>query len=121
MELRKVGYSLGALSLALGAAELLAGDRIARRLGVKDHSGKLRAFGLRELATGAALIANPTASKNVWGRVAGDIMDLAALGAAFREAEGHRRALWASVAFVAGALVADIAAGVAMDRQPDLV
>jgi len=120
MNLKAVGYSLAGLSVALGAVELLAGKRLASSMGVQGHSGLIRAFGLRELASGAALAASPTASRNAWARVAGDLLDLGALAFAFRAPGAERKLLWGSVVFVAGALVADVAAASAMRRAEQL-
>lgn len=114
MSLKTAGYTLAGLSFALGAVELIAGKRLAREMGVPEYSRWVRAFGVRELLTGAALLARPTASASAWGRVAGDLVDLAALAAALRTPGARRRQLWGGVAFVASALVADALAGAAM-------
>lgn len=115
--LGKVGHGLAALSIWLGLVELLAGNSVARRLGVPRHSGIVRAFGVRELVSGAALMARPTASRNAWGRVAGDVVDLAALTAALRAPGAHRKVVWGAIAFVGTALVADALAGRAMRKE----
>ena len=119
MNLEKIGYSLAGLSIALGLGELFAGKRLARRMGVPEHSGIVRAYGARELATGAALLARPTASRNVWARVVGDLLDLATLAAAFRRPGARQAVLWGGVAFVATALLADTAAALAMGMEEE--
>jgi hypothetical protein len=116
-KLQKLGYGLGAFSIALGAVELLAGRRVARSLGVEKASPVVRGFGLREIATGAALLAGPTSARNVWLRVAGDVLDAGALGGALRARRAKRGMIWGGLAFVGTALLADIAAGVAMQRS----
>ncbi|MEQ5789375.1 hypothetical protein J3454_15900 [Erythrobacter sp. NFXS35] len=112
-----VGYGLAALSIGLGLAELLAGKSVARRLGVPRHSRIVRAFGVRELVSGAALIARPRASRNAWGRIAGDALDLAALAAALSAPSARKRVIWGGIAFVGTALIADAIAGAAMRRE----
>lgn len=77
----------------------------------------IRAFGIRELISGAGLIARPTASANAWGRVAGDVLDLAALAAVLRTPGARTGAAWGGVALVAGALIADVLAGKAMHEE----
>jgi hypothetical protein len=114
--LRKLGYGLGAFSIALGAVELLAGRRVARSIGVEKASPVVRGFGLREIATGVALLAGPTRARNVWLRVAGDVLDAGALGGAMRAKRAKRGMIWGGLAFVGTALLADVAAGVAMRR-----
>ena len=84
---KQSGLGLGVFSLALGAAEVAAPQRIARLLGL-DPEGTaktvIRAFGLREIAAGAMLVRGPAVSFNSWNRVIGDTMDTAALLLALR-------------------------------------
>jgi uncharacterized membrane protein len=65
-------------------SELLAPRGIAKISGVRGNTGLIRLFGLREIFHGIGIFAQgrrPAAA--VWSRVAGDALDLAALGAAF--------------------------------------
>jgi hypothetical protein len=84
---KQSGLGLGLFSLALGAAEVAAPQRIAKALGL-DPEGTaktvIRAFGLREIAAGAMLVRGPAVSFNSWNRVLGDTMDTAALLLALR-------------------------------------
>lgn len=81
----KLARGLGWFSLGLGLAELLTPRAVAKISGVQGkNAGLIRLFGLREIASGVAIFAQgrrPTAA--VWSRVAGDALDLAALGMAF--------------------------------------
>lgn len=81
----KLARGLGWFSIGLGLAEVLAPRGIAKIAGVRgNHTGLIRLFGLREIASGIGIFAQgrrPAAA--VWSRVAGDALDLAALGAAF--------------------------------------
>jgi threonine dehydrogenase-like Zn-dependent dehydrogenase len=47
---------LGWFSVGLGLAELVAPERLARFLGMDEHAGLIRAYGVRELATGAGIL-----------------------------------------------------------------
>jgi hypothetical protein len=84
---KQSGLGLGLFSLALGAAEVAAPQRIAKALGL-DPEGTakrvIRAFGLREIAAAAMLVRGPAVSFNSWNRVLGDTMDTAALLLALR-------------------------------------
>src|SRR5215218_81610 len=100
--LRSAAQGLGVFSIALGLAELLAPRALARMTGMQGRETLLRAYGLRELATGVGLLASPDPRPWLWGRVAGDALDLStlALGAgARRGATRHRdAALWMTTA-----------------------
>lgn len=115
MEYRKLGFGLGVFSIGLGIAELAASKRIARGLSADEHDGVVRTFGARELFAGAALLAGPAHSARVWNRVAGDAMDIAALGLAARRAP-HNKAVWGAIAFVAAATALDVVTAIGLDR-----
>ncbi|MGN7997972.1 hypothetical protein [Sphingomonas sp. 22176] len=115
MDYRKLGFGLGIFSIGLGIVELAASKRIARGLSAEDHEGVVRAFGARELLAGAALLSGPAHGVRVWNRVAGDAMDIAALGLAARRAP-QNKAVWGAIAFVAAATAIDIVTAVGLDR-----
>ena len=77
-----VAMGLGWFSIALGAAELLLAGPLCRALGMKGREGLLRTYGLREIATGVGILAAKDKAPWIWGRVGGDALDLATLGAA---------------------------------------
>jgi uncharacterized membrane protein len=81
----RLARGLGWFSLGLGLAELLAPRGVARIAGAGEgHTGLIRLYGLREIASGLAIFAQgrrPAAA--VWARVAGDALDLATLAVAF--------------------------------------
>ena len=116
MDYKRLGFGLGLFSLALGVTELLAAKRITRTLDAEGHERLVTAFGARELAAGAALLVAPAASANVWNRVAGDVMDIAAAGAAVRNSPRNKVA-WGALAFVAGALAIDAWVARGLDRE----
>ena len=115
--MRRISYPLAALSFGLGAIELLATRKLARRLGLPRSAPALKTYGAREIASGALLLAAPRSSIGAWSRVAGDVLDLATLGVARRNGRGRRGPMLAGAAFVGAALAADIAAGVLTGRR----
>jgi hypothetical protein len=115
MEYKKLGFGLGLFSIALGATEVFGARRIARALEAEGHEGLIRGFGARELVAGASLIASPAVATNVWNRVAGDAMDIAALGPAVRNAP-RNKAVWGAPAFVLGATALDVLVARGLDR-----
>jgi hypothetical protein len=106
MDLKKISRGLGLFSVALGIAELVAPRQLTRALGVGEHDKLLRGFGVRELGPGMALLRSDKPAPWLWARVAGDALDLAALGAAFRRSS-RRVAVGAAIAAVAGIGVVD--------------
>jgi hypothetical protein len=89
-------------------AELFAPHAVARAIGLQGSAGLVRLYGLREIATGIGLLTADDPSPWVWGRVAGDAVDLATLGA--RIEGGNIARPLAGMAAVAGVTAADLAA-----------
>jgi hypothetical protein len=115
MDYKKLSLGLGAFSIGLGVTELFASRRIARSLGAEGRERWVKGFGARELAAGAGILAAPAHSATIWNRVAGDAMDLAALGLAARK-NPRNKAVWGSLAFVVGATVIDALTARGLDR-----
>ena len=115
MDYKKLGFGLGLFSLALGAAELFASERIARALDVEGHEGVIQAFGAREVVAGLGLVAAPANASGVWNRVAGDGMDLAALATVVARSP-RNRAVWGAIAFVAAATALDVFVARGLDQ-----
>ena len=103
----KVARGLGWFSIGLGLTEVVAGRSMGRALGMEDRSWLLRAFGVREIAAGVAILALENPRAGVWARVAGDVLDLAALGSGFTEDNPKKENLAAAFATVAGITALD--------------
>jgi hypothetical protein len=118
MDYKKLGAGLGYFSLALGLLEIAASGRIARWLGVERKTAKsvISLFGARELLAGAMLLRGPGVSTNVWNRVIGDGIDLAALGLAFTRSD-RKTAVAGGLGFVAGATLLDVLTARGLDRE----
>src|ERR1043165_4769937 len=75
----RLARGLGWFSIGLGLTELLAPRLVAKLCGGEGkHTGLIRLYGLREIASGLIIFSqgkNP--ASGVWSRVAGDVMDLA--------------------------------------------
>lgn len=105
---------LGFFSLALGLAELAMPRRMARMAEMGEMPDRpelpssqtlVRAYGLREVGVGAGLLTTADPEPWVWGRVAGDLLDIATVALAPR-----RRTLFGhSGGSRAGTLVAMVA------------
>jgi uncharacterized membrane protein len=106
----QLAAALGWFSIGLGLAEILAPTTLAKIAGVPRTASArrtMRAMGVRETLTGLAILARPGAATPLWGRVAGDAVDLALLGRAFAAPGGNRARLTASTAMVAGITALD--------------
>ena len=103
----KVARGLGWFSLGLGAAEIVAGREIGRALGMEEKGWLFRLLGVREAAAGAAILAMENPRAGVWARVAGDALDLAALGSGFTEDNPRKENLAVAFAVVAGITALD--------------
>ncbi len=79
----RVARGLGWLSIGLGLAELLAPSLIAHLCGGRArHTGLIRLYGLREIASGLMIFSGGRRPiRGVWSRVAGDAIDVATLAA----------------------------------------
>jgi uncharacterized membrane protein len=88
----KLARGLGWFSIGLGLAEVLTPRGVARIAGVRgNHTGLIRLFGLREIASGIGIFMQGRRPAGaVWSRVAGDALDLAALGAAFASPDSRK-------------------------------
>lgn len=88
---KRLARGLGWFSVGLGLTELLAPRAIAKVSGVSnEHTGLIRLYGLRKLASGVAIFTQKKPTAGVWSRVAGDAIDLASLGAAFASQNAKR-------------------------------
>jgi uncharacterized membrane protein len=101
-------------SLGLGLTELAVPKALARAIGV-DPDGRtstaLRVFGMREVLAGLGVLLRPRSSLPLWARVAGDALDLAAIGWAAKSKRTSVERLAAAFVAVAGVAALDVIAG----------
>jgi len=87
--LRSAAQGLGLFSSALGVAELPAPRTLARMTGMQGRETLIRACGLREIVNGVGLLASADPRPWLWGRIAGDALDLSMLAVRARQ-PSHR-------------------------------
>jgi hypothetical protein len=104
----RMARNLGWFSLGLGALELLAPRRITRALGMDGQENLVRAYGLREVASGM-LTLSVEKNAGLWSRVAGDGLDIATLMANWRDDKSKRSNVAVGLMMVAGITLLDIA------------
>jgi uncharacterized membrane protein len=99
---------LGWFSIGLGLAQLIAPRGMSRAIGVQERPNVMRALGAREIASGLGILSQRRPANWLWMRVAGDVMDLAMLGAAARTSGTMRSRVGLTTAAVAGVAVLDL-------------
>lgn len=111
----KLASFLGWFSIGLGAAELVATRPLCNMLDVNGRERLVRAFGAREVAAGVGILSQENREPWVWGRVAGDALDLGTLLAAV---PGNRRraALWTAIGSVGAVTALDVICGMRLSN-----
>jgi uncharacterized membrane protein len=112
--------ALGWFSLGLGAVELLMPRRVANLIGAPDDEHTKRTLvgvGLREIASGVGILTRAQPAGWLWSRVAGDVIDLALLGAARTSPDSDARKLSIATAAVAGVTLLDAVSAVELGRD----
>jgi hypothetical protein len=106
---RTLARGLGWFSLALGAAEMIAPRALARWLGMEGSEPMLRAYGMREVATGVGILASEQPAAWIWGRAIGDVLDLATLSKGLDTSNTRNANVGLAITAVAGVLALDVA------------
>jgi uncharacterized membrane protein len=117
---QKIAQSLGWFSIGLGLAEIAAPTAVANIVGVNGGSATkktLRFYGARELAAGIGILSQSKPSAWLWGRVAGDVLDLSSLFKAMTSKENERGKTAAVTAAVLGVTAADVCCAMQLTRR----
>ncbi|MCH8684931.1 hypothetical protein [Pedomonas mirosovicensis] len=108
MNAERTAKLLGWFSIGLGLAELLGNRPVTRSLGLEDKRNLVGAYGAREIATGVGLLTSHHPTGWMWGRVAGDALDVATLTPAIRRDNPQRTWGMVALASVLGIMALDI-------------
>jgi hypothetical protein len=111
IDTKQLALGLGWFSIVLGLAEVTAPQGVAKMVGVevsRDSRALISAFGVREIANGLAILAQPDNPLWVQARVGGDAVDLTALSIAFGGAKNDQPRVGAAMAAVAGITALDL-------------
>jgi uncharacterized membrane protein len=115
---QRLARGLGWFSIGLGLAEVLAPRGVAKIAGVRgNHTGLIRLFGLREIASGIGIFMQRRPAEAVWSRVAGDALDLAALGVAFASRDSRKGRVAFATANVLGVTALDVLCAQQLSRH----
>lgn len=107
----RLANGLGMFSLGLGLAEVTAPGKLAEFIGVADDDQSrtiLRSYGAREIGTGLGILAQKRPAGWMWGRVGGDILDLATLAFAMNRPEADRAKIGRAIGMVLGVTALDV-------------
>lgn len=99
---------VGWFSIALGLAEVVAPDKIAGELGLDDKKNLVRLYGFREITKGVGILSNRKPAGWVWGRVAGDALDLATLATGLNRDNPKRDTVLKAISAIVGVTVLDV-------------
>lgn len=119
MNVKKISKGLGWLSLGLGVAEVLAGKAVGKAVGAEDKHKMVRGHGLREIASGAGMLAGKHQGPLMWSRMAGNAMEIASLGASLMKTKSRKGAALAALGAVAVATVIDVLAAKQAAKQEE--
>ena len=108
---------LGVFSVAVGLVALIAARSLSRALGMWGSHTMIRAYGLREIATGAGILAAKDPTPWIWGRVAGDALDAAALAPGLHPGNPRRGNVAVALAVAGGAAALDVYCAQALSRS----
>jgi uncharacterized membrane protein len=107
---RTLADVLGWFSIGLGLVQIAAPKSVANLIGVRDDNGMMRYLGVREILAGLGVLTQPDQPAWLWGRAAGDMMDLALLASVYRVRNAQRDRLAGATAAVIGITLLDILA-----------
>ena len=113
----RLARGLGWFSIGLGLFEIAAARSLTRNLGLDGQEDLVRAYGVREIGTGIGLLAAEDPAPWVWGRVAGDVLDLATLATGLHGRNRRLDNLTIAMAAVAGVTALDVVCAETLRRE----
>lgn len=108
---------VGWLSLGLGMTQVAVPERIGAALGMEDWSELIRAYGIRNAATGMGILAQRHPTPFLWARVAGDALDLVTLATRTGPDNPRRGTVTGLMAALAAVTVLDVVCGIQLARN----
>jgi hypothetical protein len=84
---------------------------------MEQHETLIRAYGVREIVKGVGILASKDPTPWIWGRVAGDALDLATLGKGLSDSRAEKDRVMMAMGAVAGVTVLDVVCANALTGQ----
>ena len=114
---QQLARGLGWFSVGLGISEIVAPRFLERFLGIRGHRTLIRMMGLREVASGVAILNGRRPAGGLWARVGGDIIDLAGLAMAANSPYAKTKNIALAGASVAGVTALDVYSAQQLSRS----
>jgi hypothetical protein len=113
-----LALGLGGFSIALGLLQLLAPRAVSRSIGLDESRSPLVAgYGLREIGTGIGILTARDPAPWIWGRVAGDALDLLTLLDEASDNSRNKPGLPLAITAVLGVTALDIICGIGLRQS----
>jgi len=112
----RLARGLGWLGIGLGLTQLLAPRRVTGALGMEGMEAGVRAFGVREIASGI-LTLSVDKKLGLWTRIAGDALDVATLVPGLDQRNRKRDNVKVALATVLGVTVLDVIAAQSVSAE----
>ena len=112
----RLARDLGWISIGIGLAQIFAARTLTRKVGLYGYEGMTRACGAREIASGIVTLSTERKT-GLWMRVAGDVLDIAALSRALHPWNPRRQNAKMAMMMVLGITALDVVAAAAVTRQ----
>lgn len=104
----RLAEGLGYFSIALGATEILAPRAVCEAVGLDGHETLVRAYGVREVATGLAILTSHDPTPWIWGRVIGDVLDIVTVAAGSQDGDPKQSNTVLALTALAGVAAMDL-------------
>ncbi|CAN5774020.1 hypothetical protein BH23GEM6_BH23GEM6_21010 [soil metagenome] len=102
---------IGWFSIGLGIAEIVGTHQLTELIGVKPtrkNKAVMQAMGVREIVKGVGILVKDRPTDWLWGRVAGDMLDVALLGRALSSHSKKPERTTAAIGAVLGVAALDV-------------
>src|SRR3954451_24939767 len=113
----RIARNLGYFSILLGVAELVAPRAVCRTAGLNGMESVVRSYGAREIATGVAILMSHNPAPWIWGRVAGDMADIATVATGLRQDNPRKDNTVLAMAVLTAVTAVDVACATALGTQ----
>ena len=109
--------NLGYFSLVLGLTEIFKPRAVCEAAGMEHRHKLVRAYGAREIATGVAILTSHDPTPWIWGRVAGDVLDIATVLSASRGDETQKGNTILALVGLAGVAALDLTCAMGLSAE----